>query len=251
MWGIFPPSIVAILVPAIGSMWPSIENEIAGFSEILNSPAYQAILGANAGFDLTTFSGFYYIEIFIWLEMVILFVSILVPAKLISAEVDKKTLDFILSYPISRWKYALEKFSVFLSYNLLYPVFVLVLTYQSILSLDVEMNLVLLSYSLIGVWFLLFALGALSFLCGIIFFEPNRALAASGFLILGQYIIVRIGGLTESLTFLKSFSLFNYLNANTILNQGKIPLDELIIVLIVGIFALISALLIFQRKEIS
>lgn len=251
MWGIIPPSIVAMLVPAIASMWPTIENEVSSFSEILNSPAFQAILGANAGFDMTTFTGFYYIEIFSNLELVVLFVTILVPAKLISAEVDKKTLDFILSYPIARWKYALEKFSVFLSYNLLYPVFVLILTYQSILSLNVEMDLVLLSYSLIGIWFLLFALGSLSLLCGIIFLEPNRALAASGFLIIGQYIIVRIGGMTESVSFLKSFSLFNYLNANTIFTQGKIPLDELLIVLIVGILFLVSALLIFQRREIS
>jgi len=251
LWGVIPPLLVAIMIPTLGSIWLEIQNELAGLSELLNSPAYQAILGSMAGMDITTWTGFYYMEIFTWLEMVVLFVTILVPAKLISNEVDKKTLDFILSYPIVRWQYVLEKFSVFLTYNLLYPAFVLILTYQSVVSLNVEMNLVLLSYSLIGIWFLLFALGALSLLCGVIFFEPNRAIAASGLLILGQYILVRVGGITESLSFLKSFSLFNYLNANTILNVQKMPLDELLIVFTFGILALISALVIFQRREIS
>jgi ABC-2 type transport system permease protein len=250
-WGVIPPLLVAILVPAVGSIWPELENQMAAFSELLNSPAFQFFVGLMEGVDITTWTGFYYIEIFTWLEMVILFVTIFVPARLVSAEVDKKTLDFILSYPIARWRYVLEKFSVFLTYNLLYPAFVLVLTYQSIVSLNVEMDLILLSYSLIGIWMLMFALGALSLLCGIIFFEPNRAIAAAGLLILGQYILVRIGAITESLNFLKSFSLFNYLNANTIVNLQKIPLDELLIVFVVAILALIGALAIFQKREIS
>jgi len=183
--------------------------------------------------------------------MVVLFVTIFVPARLISGEVDKKTLDFILSYPIARWRYALEKFSVFITYNLLYPALILILTYQTVVSLNVEMDLVLLAYSLIGIWLLMFALGAISLLCGVIFFEPNRAIAASGLLILGQYILVRIGAITESLTFLKSFSLFNYLNAVTILRLQKLPIDELLIVFAVAILALIGALVIFQRREIS
>ena len=251
LWGIIPPSLVGIMVPFIGSIWPEIENEMAAFSELLNSPAYQAILGSLGALDITTFTGFYYTEIFTWLEMVILFVTILVPSKLISSEVDKKTLDFILSYPISRWRYTLEKFSVYLTYNLLYLPLILILSYQSVASLNVELNFVLLSYSLIGIWFLLFALGALSLLCGVIFFEPNRAIAASGLLILGQYILVRVAGLTESLSFLKHISLFNYLNANTILTMNRIPLDELLIVITFGILALISALVIFQKREIS
>jgi len=251
LWGVIPPLLVALMVPAIGSIWPELEKQTAAFSELLNSPLYQIILGSMSGFDITTWTGFYYMEIFTWMEMVILFVTIFVPARLISAEVDKKTLDFILSYPIARWRYVLEKFSVFLTYNFLYPVFVLILTYQSIISLNVEMDLVLLTYSLIGIWLLMFALGALSLLCGTIFLEPNRATAAAGILILGQYILVRIGGLTESLNFLKSFSFFNYLNANTILNQQKMPLDELLIVFVVAILSLIGALVIFQKREIS
>jgi hypothetical protein len=62
---------------------------------------------------------------------------------------------------------------------------------------------------------------------------------------------VRVAGLTESLSFLKHISLFNYLNANTILTMNRIPLDELLIVITFGILALISALVIFQKREIS
>lgn len=251
LWGILPPLLVALLVPLIGSVWLELEKELVMFADVLNSPVYKAILGSLSEFDLGTWTGFYYLEIFTWLDIVILFAAILVPSRLISTEVDKKTLDFILSYPIARWQYILEKFSVFLTYNFLYPIFIFVLTYQSVASLNVEMDLLLLFYSLIGVWMLLFALGSLSLLCGVIFFEPNRAIAAAGLLIFGQFILVRVSAITESLYPLKKYSLFNYLHASTIVNLQKIPMDEFLIVAAVGIIALISALIIFQKREIS
>ena len=96
-----------------------------------------------------------------------------------------------------------------------------------------------------------FALGALSLLCGTIFLESNKALSAAGVLILGQYLLERIGGLVESLRILQNLSLFHYLNAGTIANLGKLPLNELFTVAGVGILALSSALYIFQKRELT
>ena len=62
-------------------------------------------------------------------------------------------------------------------------------------------------------------MGALSLLCGTLFLESNRALSASGALILAQYVMTRLGDL-GNLGFLKDLSLFNYLNTGATLQNG-------------------------------
>ena len=80
--------------------------------------------------------------------------------------------------------------------------------------------------------------------------ESNRALSASGALILTQYVMTRLGDL-GNLGFLKDLSLFNYLSAGTILHQGGMLINELSIVVDVGLIALLCALYTFQKKELA
>ncbi|HUS78663.1 MAG TPA: hypothetical protein VM050_08385 [Patescibacteria group bacterium] len=57
--------------------------------------------------------------------------------------------------------------------------------------------------------------------------------------------------MVESLHYLKGLSLFNYLTAAEILEFGSLPLDEVMILTTVGVVALLSALYIFQRRELA
>lgn len=249
--GIAGPFFVCIFVLMITYIWPEFRDQASNFMELLKNPFYKVFLGQLGLADISTWQGFFFMYLFLWLEWVLLYVTIFVPVRLISTEIDKKTLDVTLSYPIPRWRYILEKFSVYLSYNLLYPILMFVITYLSTTAINESMNYAILSYSLIGVWFMFFALGALSLLCGTIFLESNKALSAAGVLILGQYLLERIGGLVESLRILQNLSLFHYLNAGTIADLGKLPLNELFTVAGVGILALSSALYIFQKRELA
>jgi len=184
------------------------------------------------------------------MEWAIVFLAILVPARIVTSEVDKKTLDVTLSYPLPRWRYLLEKFMVYLAYSLLYPAFVYVLAVVGTPSIGETLDLTVLGHAMAGFWLWLFALGALSLLCGTLFLESNRALSASGALILTQYVMTRLGDL-GNLGFLKDLSLFNYLSAGTLLHQGGMLINELSIVVDVGLIALLCALYTFQKKELA
>ena len=146
------------------------------------------------------------------MEWAIVFIAILIPARIVAGEVDKNTLDVTLSYPIPRWRYILERFMVYLTYSLLYPAFVYVLAVVSTNSLGETLDITVLGHSMIGFWLWFFALGALSLLCGTLFLDSNRALSASGILIVTQYVMTRLGGLGD-LSFLKNLTLFNYARA--------------------------------------
>jgi ABC-type transport system involved in multi-copper enzyme maturation permease subunit len=228
--GIITPFFVSLMTPLIASIWPSMKEQAASFAELLQSPIYQALLG-QMGFA-------------------VVFLAILIPTRIVAGEVDKNTLDVTLSYPIPRWRYLLEKFMVYLTYSLLYPAFVYIMAVVATNSLGETMNMTVLGHSMIGFWLWLFALGALSLLCGTLFLESNRALGASGALIVTQYVMTRFGNL-GNLSFLQDYTVFNYLSTGSIFQNGGMILNELAVVVGVGVVALAAALYVFQTRELA
>ncbi|MHA2049114.1 MAG: ABC transporter permease subunit [Promethearchaeota archaeon] len=249
--GILYPIFAAIFIPLVAYMWPMLQDQLAMFTELLESPVYKAILGQLGMLGFNSFESAIYMYTFSWLEMLMVFVTIFIPVRLISTEVDENTLDVILSYPIPRWRFVLEKFAVYLTYNLLYPAFMLLFAVLSAIGINETINITTFTYSVLGIWLLFFALGSLSLLCGILFLKSKRALTVSGIVIFSQYILVRVGGMVTAAEPLKFFSLFNYLNAGTIVSSGTMPINEFLIVITVGLIALIGALYIFQKRELA
>ena len=248
--GIITPFFVSMLTPLIASIWPSMKEQAASFAELLQSPIYQALLGQMGVMDITTWQGFFYMEVGFILEFAVVFLAILIPTRIIAGEVDKNTLDVTLSYPIPRWRYLLEKFMVYATYSLLYPSFVYVMGVVATNSLGETLDMTVLGHAMMGFWFWLFALGALSLLCGTLFLDSNRALSASGALIVTQYVMTRLGSLGD-LSYLKHFTLFNYLSTGSILQNGGMPMNELAVVVGVGVAALGAALYVFQTRELA
>jgi ABC-2 type transport system permease protein len=182
---------------------------------------------------------------------IVMIVATIFIVRIITTDYDKNRLDIVLSLPITRWRYLLEKYTVFLTFNILYPILIFATTVLSTTAIGEEIDIsLILNYSL-GVWILLFALGSISLLCAAIFLETNRALTVSGLLIVGQYFLNNIGGLLESFNILQKLSLFYYLKPSTISNVGMLPLGEVLVVLAVGLFALTAGLFIFQKRELT
>ena len=248
--GVITPFFVSLLVPIMASIWPSFKEQTALFAELLQNPIYQVFLGQMGLMDITTWQMVFYMYVGVTLEWAVVFLAILIPARIVAGDVDKNTLDVTLSYPISRWRYLLEKFMVYLTYSLLYPAFVYVLAVVGTNSLGETLDMTVLGHAMIGFWLWLFALGALSLLYGTLSLESNRALSASGALILAQYVMTRLGDL-GNLGFLKDLSLFNYLSTGAILQNGGMILNELAVVVGVGVVALVAALYVFQKRELA
>jgi ABC-type transport system involved in multi-copper enzyme maturation permease subunit len=250
--GIVPPALIVGFVGIIAISWPSMQELILDRLETMNNPIMQAILGdlGLEGLGLT-----WQAALFMYaggtMNILLLFIAIFIPARLLSAEIDKKTFDIALSLPIPRWRYLLEKFSVFVTYSFVLPLAMvgIMLGSTAIMGETMDVSLVL-NYAL-GFWLLLFTLGAMSLLCATIFLDSNRSLAAAGVLIGGQYFLDSLGGLLEALGNLQVFSLFHYFNLAAIQRAGTLPLLDVIIVLGVGFFSLLAALVIFEKREFA
>jgi hypothetical protein len=62
--------------------------------------------------------------------------------------------------------------------------------------------------------------------------------------------MTRLGSLGD-LSYLKHFTLFNYLSTGSILQNGGMPMNELAVVVGVGVAALGAALYVFQTRELA
>lgn len=269
--GIVPPLFVIGFVATIAIGFPSLRDTILDRLAEMSNPIYQAFLGdlGLEGLGLT-WQGALFMYAGGTMNIILLFVALFIPARLLSTEIDKNTLDVMLSYPIPRWRYLLEKFGVYLTYGLLFPISLIGILLGSTAFMDmmygegyvyknnlyfytIDTNLVI-NYAL-GIFLLLFALGAISLLCASIFLESNKSLSAAGALIIGQYFLESMGGLfaglSEGLIEIQAFSLFHYFKINTILETGMIPLLDVVIVAGVGIVALVGALAIFHKREFA
>ena len=62
--------------------------------------------------------------------------------------------------------------------------------------------------------------------------------------------MTRLGDL-GNLEFLKDLSLFNYLSTGAILQDGGMIMNEFAVVVGVGVAALVAALYVFQKRELT
>jgi ABC-type transport system involved in multi-copper enzyme maturation permease subunit len=250
--GLMPSVILVGFVGIIAAGWPSMKELIIERLETMNNPIMQAILGdlGLEGLGLT-----WQAALFMYaggtVNLLILFIAIFIPARLLSTEVDKNTFDVMLSFPIKRWRYLLEKFSVYVTYNLLLPISMILVMIGSSFLMSEEIDTALVFNYALSYWLLLFALGAISLLCASIFLDSNRSIVAAGVIVGGQYFLESLGGILEAIGNFQGFSLFHYFKLGAIQEAGMLPLGDVIIVLAIGFSALGGALAIFQMREFA
>ena len=190
--------------------------------------------------------------LFIYLEMILLFLGIFYGASIITREVDKNTLDMVLSLPISRTRFIAEKFLVYLSNTIFMPISAIIITYILHFTVNEEFDTIAFVYASFAYWLLFVALGTISLFMGTVFLESTKSYTASGIVILGMWVIERVAGLVSSLKSFQYFSVFHYLNGTIILKDGiGTVLDEIIIVLGISIIFFIASLLMFNHKDLT
>lgn len=248
--GLIIAIVVAALVSIVISIWPEFKAQSEAFRELLNSPLYGAILGSTVNLDIGTFQGFYGMYLFIYLEMILLFLGIFYGASLISREIDKNTLDMMLSLPISRSRFLSEKFLVYLSNTIMIPISAVAITYILHFTVNEEFDTTAFFYASMVYWLLFVALGTISLLMGTIFLDSTKSYAVSGIVILGMWILERIGGLVSSLKDIQSISIFHYLNGANVLKNG-LDYYEIAIVLMFSIVCFILALVVFNKRDLA
>lgn len=251
-------SVMSLLIFLFMAMFPSMLTD--GLRELLDTQLYslpQSMLQAfnlDSKLSLTNPVGFFaYVMQYLFIGTCIY--SAMLGSNCLIREETEGTIEFLISQPVSRRNIALQKFLTNLVMILLFWLVLGIVSFGAILLFDTtEMpkgeifENILTIYSK-GFLVLLFYL-ALGFLLSTIMKPGSQSVSVSLGIVLLFYLMGILGELQEKFSFLKTISPVNRGIPNNILN-GDTPNIFWFSLLAAAFIFLVSALLIYQRKDLK
>ena len=171
----------------------------------------------------------------------------------VSKDYDDGRMDILLTKPVSRRRYLLEKFFTISSYTLILLTVVGLVTVASVYSLG-ELSTVsastLFTTTLLS-WPVFLVIIAATFLAAVYLEDSKKAVGFAFLFVLIQFGLETVGELTQGLEYLKSFSVISYWDRNSLFFGEAINWGEIGLLFVVAAVLLIIALTIFEKKDVK
>ena len=253
---------VVLVLWALLVVWiyPSLENTGVNFEEYLNAMpeelrASMGIAGEAESaliFDAGafTYAGFLNVEYISWLPLLLGIYAVVYCGGLISKEVERGTLDVVLSQPVERTTFLLSKLAGFMTLTLAataastLAVLLGGLTIGEDVSVGNVVAVHVVSYLLVA------AIAGYSTLASCVSLDPGRSLAVAGVLTALGYFANVLGSAIGAVGWLKYVSLFYYYDSLQVIAEGEVNWTG--IGVYVGVFAVTTAaaLAVFRKKDL-
>jgi len=220
----------------------------------------EEILGTLEGGGFEFFRGFEYMNSYPGFLAVegyelfwILILGILIgfiSASLISKEIESKTIDLLMSNPVSRKQLVFEKYIGMIPFILLINVAILVTIYAVTIAIGEEINLGYLSMThLISIIYFL-TIASIGLLASVIIDEKMKASIFTTAIIVGMFIFDSISRLVPDYEALGYISLTHYYVPTDIIISGRVDGVGIIVLIAITIVCLIISMIYFERRNI-
>jgi ABC-2 type transport system permease protein len=190
-------------------------------------------------------------EFLAWSPLLMAIYAIFSAGTGLAQEVERGTIDLLLSQPVARYRVVISRFATFA----LTLTAILAAGYIGLLLGDatIEANLDLWAtfLAIFQIYLLVLAVGSYCLFFSCLFLQPRRALIASGILTTALYIINFVAPSLGSADWLQKLSLFHYYRPPEILNNSQMDAPGVTIYVTVAAVFLLSSLVVFQRRDIS
>ncbi len=243
---------IALLLMFIG-IFPSLQSQSVDFESLLK--AYPEGLKKAFNVDIksmTTIEGFLSMEHFslIW-PVMLTFLLVSFAGGSIAGEVEKGTIETLLSGPISRTKLFFAKYFTGLIVLILF-------TFLSILGAIPLIEVYDISYNANN-FYSMFILGlmfgwavySISMFFSSIFSDKGKVYALSGGLLVVMYVLNILSSFKENLANVKYASFFYYYNASEAMMFNRIDNYSYLVFIATGLVFTILALIFFTERDIS
>ncbi|MBI4302570.1 MAG: ABC transporter permease subunit, partial [Chloroflexi bacterium] len=169
---------------------------------------------------------------------------------MVAREVERGTMDLLLSQPLPRYRVLITKFATILVGLCIIALFSMVGIYLGISIVNAQANEWGILLALVQGIFMLIAIASYSALFSCLFLSPRTTLTTSGVLTGASYIINVTATSLGPLSWTQKLSLFYYFRPLEVIHTSRLDGTGLGIYLAVSIVCLALALVIFERKDI-
>jgi ABC-2 type transport system permease protein len=240
--------LILVFVTYMVMMFPEVQK-ITGIDEILQSPAFQAMLGKNV--DFTSFDGFMSMEAFGLTGLVICGYVGFLTASFLAGEIEMKTIDLLLAQPVTRVRLVIDRYGALIPFIVLMVLAMLAGVFIGTKYMSIDASYQWFAYALALMGLFMLAFGAISLFISAVLSDGRTAAIVSLGLLIVMYFMETIGQSVEKLELIRSLSLFHYARYSDILVLHDLSFGNLAVMLAVAILFLGLAVIAFRRRDIN
>ena len=240
----------AVMAAMYSGMFPAFKDVLGGMIESGGADAFANFFGP-AAFDMGTYVGFINLELYQIFWMVILGILLgFIAASQISKEIEGKTIDLLMSNPISRKQIVFEKFIG------LIPL-VLIINFMTMLSVmgttaaigeSLSFSNLFLTH-LVSIPYLL-AIVSIGILLSIIIDEKMKASIIFIAVFIGMYVLESISKIVPDYEALGYVSITHYFVPYDPLKFGTVDLSGVFVLIGVITACLVISMILFEHKDL-
>jgi ABC-2 type transport system permease protein len=202
--------------------------------------------------DMASYVGFLNIEMYQIFYILILGIIIgFIAASIISKEIESKTIDLLMSNPVSRKQIVFEKFLGLIPMMLIINFVVMFTIIGMTVVIDEELNFWYLFLTHVISIFYFLAVIAIGVLISTVFNEKMKSSITMMAVIVGMFILDSVSQTVQDYKNLGLISLKHYYNPYDALKFGEIDFAGTIVLFVVTIQVLVIAMIYFEHKDIQ
>ena len=238
------------MIMAVGyaAIFPAFEEAII---DMMNSEFYESFNFFPHADKMHTYAGFLTLELYTIFWLLILAIMLgFVAASSISTEIEGKTIDLLMSNPVSRKQIVIEKFvgliPMFLVVNFAMMLAVMGITAALNESLDFG-NLFLVHIISIPYFLAVLSLGML---ISVVIDEKMKSSIILILILVGMFVLNSLSLTTPDYNWLGSFSFSHYFDTYNVLELGEVDLVGISVFAAVTIICLVVSMIYFEYRDI-
>jgi len=231
------------------SMFPEFKSMLMEMVESGNMDSFNFVEGAE---DMALYFGFLNIELYQIFWILILGILIgFISASIISREIEAKTIDLLMSNPISKKQIIIEKFLGLIPMILIinFSTFFAVCAITIAINEDINFGYLFMTHVVSTPYFL--AVASIGMLISVIIDEKMKASIIMISIIVGMFVIKSISIMSPNNKFLGYFSLTHYFNPYDILKAGIVDAVGVVVLIVIVLECLLLTMFIFERRDIN
>ena len=183
-----------------------------------------------------------------WVVMVGIY-AFLFGSGTVAREVERGTMELLLSHPVPRYALVTSKFIAFLAIAGGLVLCTVGGIAAGVFSLGAEVNLWRVFLATAQGSMAVITIAAYSLLLSCLFLDPRKAMALAGGVTAAQYILNLMGPAMGSFQWAQKLSLFYYFHPLEVIAHGEFALSSVLVYVGVTVACFAGALLVIQRKK--
>lgn len=233
------------------SVYPQFTKDQQTMNDLLSAypDSFKEAFGMNR-LDIGTFLGFYGMQIHFMTTLLGSIYTVMLASNIIVKEENEKTIEFLLSKPISRLRVIGEKLLAIFTNVLLLNTVIVATSLIGFQFADEQISMLTFSVIIFATILLHLAFGAVAFLLSAIMKKSRTVTAVSLGIVFISYLFSVISGISKELEVLKHVSLFKYVDAADLITENAIKPLYLVNMLAIMLIGTLLTFVLYQKKDI-